>query len=80
MERIWSYIHNKSWNTERKNHLFLFLTTLISSAIGFIIWYALHFFVLNKISWALCFTGYPGFFMGFFGGILYLFRHDFSDY
>lgn len=74
MKNIWNCINNKDWKIENKYGLFLFITTSISSVIGFVIWFALHFFILNKISWAICFTGYPGFFIGLIGGIIYLYH------
>lgn len=77
MNKLWNYIHEKKWNLENKITLFLFVTTLLPATIGFFIWFILHFFVLNKITWALCFIGYPGYFIGLLGGILYLYRHNF---
>lgn len=75
MKFIWQYIHNKKWQEERKTRMFLFLTIAFSSIAGLAVWYTLHFFALNKISWAICFAGYPGFFVGLIGGILYLYHH-----
>ena len=75
MNTIWNYLHKLNIGTTLQIFLFLFSTTLLSCVMGFIAWYALHFFVLNSISWAISFIGYTGFFVGFFGGILYLYRH-----
>ncbi len=76
MKYIWTYIHNKNWTDTNKGRLFLLITTLLFSILGYGVWFAIHFFALDKIPWALVFTGYPGFFIGFVGGIIYLDRHD----
>lgn len=76
MKLIWTLINSKEMSLAKKNSLFLILNTLIFSLIGFITWFAIHFFTFNKISWAICFTGYPGFFVGFVGGIIYLYQQD----
>lgn len=74
MKSIWNYVHAKPWDEARKTHCFLFLNALLFAAVGLGVWFALHFFVLNTISWAICFTSYPGFFIGVLGGVLYLYR------
>ena len=58
--------------------LFLFLTTLFSSLMGYLVWYGIHFFLCNSTSAAICFIGYAGYFIGFLGGILYLYKNEFS--
>ena len=76
MKFIWNHIANKNWKTKNKNYIFLFITTLLFSVIGFILWYALHFFTLNSITWAISFTGFSGYIIGLLGGIIYLYRLD----
>lgn len=76
MRFIRNYVHHKKLNTSGRTRLFVFLTTLSSSLLGLVFWFVLHFFVLNEISWAICFAGYPGVFVGFIGGIIYLYRHN----
>ena len=74
MKIVWNFSQKIFTNTEREMHFFLLLTTTASCILGFLAWYIIHFFALNTLSWAICFIGYPGFFVGFLGGILYLYR------
>ena len=69
---LWEWLDKKNMNEERKMHLFLFLNTIIFSIIGFLVWLAVSKFALNSLTWALCFIGYSGFFIGYLGGFIYL--------
>ena len=71
---LWNLINNMNFSTEGKVRLFLFLSTFMSGIIGFGVWFIIHFFALNKISWALCFITIPGILVGYIGGIVYLLR------
>lgn len=74
MNILWNYLKSKNINTQKANIFFLLINTLIAGIGGFFIWFIIHFFTLNKIAWALCFIGYPGFFIGLLGGILFLYK------
>lgn len=71
---LWNLINNLKFSTEGKVRLFLVLSTLLSGLIGFGVWFIIHFFALDKTSWALCFTTVPGILVGYIGGIVYLLR------
>lgn len=76
MKSIWTLIHEKHWSFEKKVRYFLISTVLTFSCLGLLFWFALHFFVLNELIWAICFIVYFGFFVGFLGGAFYLYRHN----
>lgn len=76
MNIIWNFINSITANKKSKSYIFLTLTTAICALTGLAIWYFIHFFAFKEISWALCFAGYPGFFIGLIGGVLYIYRHD----
>ena len=44
--------------------------------IGLLVWGVVRVFALDALPWALCFMGYPGFFIGFIGGIFFLWTKD----
>lgn len=71
---LWNLINNLKFSTEGKVRLFLFLSTFMSGLIGFGVWFIIHFFALNQVSWALSFTAVPGILVGYIGGIVYLLR------
>ena len=74
METLWKNV-NVSWRSDRANrNLFLFLNTVIFALLGLLIWFFVQFFALRSIVWAFGFMGYPGFFVGFIGGILFLWK------
>ena len=75
MKQLWSFVEQIHVSEMKKNGIFLFLTTILSALTGLLVWYILHFFICNTISWALCFTGYSGYFIGLVGGCLFLCRH-----
>lgn len=74
MSKLWSWIDGYKLTAEKKTRLFLFINSLIYSIIGFFVWLVVSSFALNKWYWALCFAGYPGFFIGYVGGFLFLCR------
>ena len=78
MKTIWNLSRKLLPTTMNNIPLFLFLTTLLSSVIGYLVWYCVHFFTCNSTSIAICFIGYAGYFFGFLGGILYLYKNEFS--
>ena len=61
-----------------KNKLFIFLMIIEMAALGGVVWWVAGRFALQEISWFLCFMGYPGLFIGFYGAILYLYNHEFQ--
>ena len=78
MKTLYIFINKSHASKSMKNASFLLLNMILFSAMGYATWFVLHFIALNTISWALCFTGYPGYMFGLFGGIIYLYRREFS--
>lgn len=76
MKLIWRYVNSLNIKFNNKIGIFLTATVFASSLAGLLIWYALHFFTFNTVTWAICFAGYPGFFVGLIGGVIYLYRHE----
>lgn len=76
MKKIWNTVKTLRLKNEYKNKLFILLSVVEYCLIGGLIWLVLGKIYFPGISWLLCFIGYPGIFIGFFGSILYLYRHD----
>jgi len=65
-------------DTTMKNRLYLGLMILINIVIGGIVWLTVGRLIFPEINWLFCFMGYPAIFIGFFGGVLYLYNHEFA--
>lgn len=67
MKQLWqlSHYHKKQ---------FLFINTVLFAGMGFLVWTVVRLFALKENMWAFCFMGYAGYFIGFLGGILYLYQ------
>lgn len=47
--------------------------------VGVVVWMVLGKLLFPGVLWMMCFIGYPGIFAGFFGGIIYLYNHEFKE-
>lgn len=73
---IWRYLKKQAWSKDREQKIFLVCSVLAFCIVGAVLWGLVGRWFLPEISWMLCFIGYSGFFGGFVGGLLYLWRHD----
>ena len=78
MKRLWNAIKETKISKATKNKLYLGVLIAINVLIGGGAWLLLGRLILPGIDWLLCFMGYPAIFIGFFGGILYLYNHEFA--
>lgn len=78
MKRLWNAINETKISKATKNKLYLGVLIAINVLIGGGAWLLIGRLVLPGIDWLLCFMGYPAIFIGFFGGILYLYNHEFA--
>lgn len=72
MSRLWKWVDDKNISRDAKTGLFLIFNIILWSVIGFVAWTFVSMFALNTLDWALCFVGYPGFFVGYIGGFIFL--------
>lgn len=77
MSMLWKTLNERNFPKETKSGLFLTLLFFANAAIGGLIWLLLGRSVLPEGEWLFCFMGYPAVIIGFFGGILYLYNHEF---
>lgn len=78
MKRLWNVINEMKIKKEIKIKLYLGVLIAINIVMGGVAWLLFGRLVLPGIAWLLCFMGYPAIFIGFFGGILYLYNHEFA--
>lgn len=71
---IWNLVNERAWNRKGKERAFLICSVFFYAMIGLISWAIVGRLFFEQIEWFVCFVGYPGFFLGFVGGIMYLFR------
>ena len=75
MKRLWNVINEMKIKKEIKNKLYLGVLIAINIVMGGVAWLLFGRLVLPGTDW---FMGYPAIFIGFFGGILYLYNHEFA--
>lgn len=78
MKKLWNAINELRVKKTTKSKLYLSLLILINIVVGGALWLLIGRFLLPGVGWLLCFMGYPAIFIGFFGGILYLYNHEFE--
>ena len=69
-------IEKRAWNREKKQYVFILVNMLFFSLIGLAVWFITGQFLFKGITCLICFIGYPAVFVGFFGGILFLYRKE----
>lgn len=74
MEIIWNMVNRREGTERWKVRRFLFLNTVLWALVGFAAWGVVHFFALNTVGWAVSFSGYAGYFIGWLGGVVFLWR------
>ncbi len=77
MNLIWNKINSLDLSRDKKNKLFIVFMMMVSILIGAAVWFLTGRVFLKESEWLLCFIGYPAVFFGFFGGIIYLYSHEF---
>lgn len=78
MNYLWKYIEKSAMTVEMKSSLFICMSAIICGLAGALVWLMFVRWILPGTMWLICFTGYPMAIGGIFGGILYLWRHEFS--
>ena len=78
MKRLWNVVNGLDSRSDVKTKIFLWIWVLANIGIGAGLWLLFGRLFLPEIEWIFCFMGYPAIFIGFFGGILYLYNHEFA--
>ena len=78
MKTVWKMANHMNIGCEAKNRIFVGLLILINCIVGALLWGLIGRLYLPGVEWLLCFIGYPAVFIGFFGGMIYLYNHEFN--
>ena len=78
MKQLWNVINGLEARKDVKAKVFLWLLAVANILIGAGLWLLIGRIFLPGTEWLICFMGCPAIFIGFFGGILYLYNHEFA--
>ncbi len=78
MQKLWNVVNSLDTKSDVKSTLFLLILVVINLGIGAGVWLLSRIIFLTGIDWLICFMGYPGIFIGLFGGVIYLYNHEFA--
>ncbi len=59
-----------------KTRVFLLLNSIVFGLLGAVAWAIISHFAFDSITGAICIIGYSGIGIGFFGGIIYLYKQE----
>lgn len=76
-DKVWDWFEKKEWSRIWKERLFLTCLEVFFGLLGVILWLLLKGW-FPGFDILVCLVGYLGFFAGYVGGMLYLYRHEFS--
>ncbi len=79
MKKLWNVVNGLAVKSYVKAKIFLWIWIAVNTGIGAGLWFLFGRLFLLGIEWLFCFMGYPAIFVGFFGGILYLYNHEFAS-
>jgi len=74
MTILYKLVDKNQWDSLKKAYIFLTINVLVWALFGFLVWKIIFSHSLEGIDWMMCFTGYPGFFAGFIGGLMTLYN------
>ena len=78
MKRIlWQWLNDREWKSSAKTGIFIILYMILICIVGLSLWFPLSIW-FPGIDALVCIVGYPTYFVGYVGGIVYLCRHEFS--
>lgn len=78
MSYLWNYMEKQNWSCEKKVNWFIRGNMILFGVLGLALWSVVQIFAFQTVEWMICFIGYPAFFLGCIGGILWLGRRQCS--
>ena len=78
MRKLWSFVERLNLKSEAKTNLYVGLLIFINIVLGGAAWMLFGRLLLPGMDWLFCFMAYPAAFVGFFGGEIYIFNHEFT--
>ena len=74
MTFLWNIINRTDMSFKVKRNVFLACNTLLFALVGFLLWITIGQRLTDNKTWAICFIGYQGYFIGYLGGLMVLVR------
>lgn len=74
MKKLWEMVNRLNVKEGTKNSLFLSALVGLACLAGCLVWVLLGRLMVPGAEGLVCFAGYPAVFIGFVGGIMYLYR------
>lgn len=78
MSKMWNVVNDLDIKSNVKSIVFLLLLVVVNLGIGVGLWLLFGRIFFPGIEWLFCFMGYPAIFIGLFGGVIYLYNHEFA--
>ncbi len=78
MKKLWDVVNGLDIKSNVKTTIFLCIWIVVNIGIGAGVWILFGRLFFPEIEWLFCFMGYPAIVIGLFGGILYLYNHEFA--
>lgn len=79
MKKIWNLVNEMKLEAHYKNRIFLGLLIAACVLAGGILWGIVELIFSIGLFYLIFFTGYPAVCIGLFGGIIYLYDHEFEE-
>ncbi|MBE5826470.1 MAG: hypothetical protein E7307_07520 [Butyrivibrio sp.] len=78
MKRLWNVVNGLAVKRNVKIIVFLLIFVAVNICIGMGLWLLFGRILFPGLEWLFCFMGYPAIFVGFFGGVIYIYKHEFA--
>ncbi len=78
MRKLWNVLNGLDIKYDVKTAIFLCVSVAVNLGLGAGLWFLFGRILLPEIEWLFCFMGYPAIFVGFLGGVIYLYSHEFA--
>lgn len=78
MKKLWNIVNGFKVKNTTKNEIYIMICMLSNLLFGGILWGIIGRFIMSGVVDLVCFMGYPAVFIGLYGGLFYLFNHEFA--
>lgn len=78
MKKLWNVVNDLDAKSGVKITVFLLILIVVNLGMGAGLWLLFGRIFLSGIEWLFCFMCYPAIFIGVFGGVIYLYNHEFA--
>jgi len=76
MQIIWDFTGRMRFPARMRTRMFLFLNISAFLMMGLLAWLLIETVTDLNLQWLICFLGYPGYFIGYIGGLFFVMKKD----